>query len=150
MTVTSALCPQCAVPLDRPRIERDAPPVATCRRCGIDYVLGSGGLERAVQRCSADGCAGPVTGVRALLLERYEALAQQYPQRRSWHERLQAVCAGDVLVEPGWMLRPILGADVDLFGLYRVYPDGRVERDRNIERADLERFRTAGHRARRR
>jgi hypothetical protein len=54
------------------------------------------------------------------------------------------VCCGDVLVEPGWMLASIGALDADPFGLYRVYPDGRVERDRHIERMELERFRAAG------
>jgi hypothetical protein len=85
-----------------------------------------------------------MTGVRAALIAKYEALAAHYPEQRSWADRLEAVCAGDILVEPGWMLRTILGEDADPFGLYRVYPDGRIERDRYIERIELDRFRAAG------
>ena len=84
-----------------------------------------------------------MNGVREALLAKYESLAAQYSNQRGWGDRLEAVCSGDVLVEPGWMLRPILGDDVDLYGLYRVYPDGRIERDRYIERIELERFRAA-------
>jgi hypothetical protein len=87
-----------------------------------------------------------MAGVRAALIAKYEALVAQYPDSGSWLERLEAVCVGDVLVEPGWLVRQILGDEIDPFGLYRIYPDGRIERDRNIERADLHRFRAAGRR----
>jgi hypothetical protein len=95
----------------------------------------SGATKRESRR---NGTEPPV---RAALAARYAELAREYPQRPEWWERLEAVSAGDVLVEPGWMLRSIVDADIDVFGLYRVYPDGRVERDRNIERAEVRRFR---------
>jgi hypothetical protein len=85
-----------------------------------------------------------LTGVRAALIEKYEALVALYPSQQRWVDRLGAVCDGDVLVEPGWMLRTILQDDADLFALYRIYPDDRIERDRYIERVELDRFRTAG------
>jgi hypothetical protein len=84
-----------------------------------------------------------MTGVRAALLAKYEVLTATFPNRPRWHDRLEAVCVGETVVEPGWMLRDVLD-DVDLFGEYRVYADGRVERDRYIERIELDRFRTAG------
>jgi hypothetical protein len=84
-----------------------------------------------------------MNGVRSALLARYESLVAEYPNQRGWIDRLEAVRGGDVLVEPGWMLRPILGDEVDTYGLYRVYPDGRIERDRFIERLELDRFRAS-------
>jgi hypothetical protein len=79
--------------------------------------------------------------VRVELAARYAELAREYPHRPEWWDRLEAVRAGDVLVEPGWMLAPIIGDGIDVFGMYRVYPDGRIERDRYIERAEERRFR---------
>jgi hypothetical protein len=85
-----------------------------------------------------------LTGARAALIAAYESLVALYPQRRRWMDRLEAVCVGEVLVEPGWMLRSVLDDDADLFALYRVYPDNRIERDRFIERIELDRYRSAG------
>jgi hypothetical protein len=87
--------------------------------------------------------SGTAAPVRAALAVRYAELASEYPQRRAWWDRLEAVCAGDVLVEPGWMLDSIVDEDIDVFGMYRVYPNGRIERDRFIERAEVQRFRHA-------
>jgi hypothetical protein len=83
--------------------------------------------------------------VRRMLIERYERLAEHALGRATWLDRIEALREGEISVEPGWMLRPIIGASIDRYALYRVYPDGRVERDRRIERAELERFRAAGH-----
>jgi hypothetical protein len=82
--------------------------------------------------------------VRAALLAKYESIAAQWPDAPSWTERVEAIRCGDVLVEPGWMLTDIVREPVDTFGLYRVYPDGRIERDRHIERVERDRFRSAG------
>jgi hypothetical protein len=87
--------------------------------------------------------------VRSALLDRYEELITQLPTlSRAWVDRANALRAGEITVEPGWMLRPILGETIEIFGLYRVYNDGRVERDRLIERAEKERFRRAAASAR--
>jgi hypothetical protein len=83
--------------------------------------------------------------VRAALVDRYERMAAQALGREAWLDRADALRAGEISVEPGWMLVPILGESIEPFALYRVYPDGRVERDRMIERAELRRFREAGH-----
>jgi hypothetical protein len=107
----------CAVDQASPAIARTAPEPAAGRRC---------------------------VGVRAALLAKYEAIVAQWPDEPSWTERVEAICCGDVLVEPGWMLTDIVREPVDTFGLYRVYPDGRVERDRHIERLERERFLNAG------
>jgi hypothetical protein len=82
--------------------------------------------------------------VRDRLCARYRQLCAQFPDPAAWGDRLAAIEEGDILVEPGWMLRPIVAFDVDIHGLYRVYPDGRVERDRYLERREVERFRAAG------
>jgi hypothetical protein len=89
------------------------------------------------------GPAAPVDRrVRFELARRYAEIAAQFPDAPNdgWRERLAAAAADDVLVEPGWMLRPIVGDDVDIHGLYRVYGDGRIERDRFIERQERARF----------
>ena len=84
--------------------------------------------------------------VREALVHHYARLAAQYAgsRDRSWYDRLAAAMAGDILIEPGWLLRPIIGDDVDIYGLYRVYGDGRIERDRYVEHVERERFRRAG------
>jgi hypothetical protein len=82
--------------------------------------------------------------VRGLLRARYRLVCEQFPEPGGWLDRLSAVEDGDILVEPGWMLRHVVDDELDLFGLYRVYPDGRIERDRYLERREIERFRTAG------
>jgi hypothetical protein len=87
----------------------------------------------------------PDPEVRSALAERYAAIASQLSDERhtSWRDRLDAVVGGQVLVEPGWMLRPIVGDDVDIFGFYRVYADGRIERDRFLEQREHARHRGA-------
>jgi len=83
--------------------------------------------------------------VRAALIERYERLMHELAtEHRAWTDRIDALRDGEITVEPGWMLRPILGDSIETFGLYRVYPDGRIERDRRIEGAEANRFRQAG------
>jgi hypothetical protein len=83
--------------------------------------------------------------VRAALVDHYARMAGQYEgsTHRSWHERLAAATAGDILIEPGWLLRRIVGDDVDIYGFYRAYPDGRIERDRYVEHVERDRFRRA-------
>ena len=86
-----------------------------------------------------------VDEVRLALIERYEQVIEECGNDRpAWTDRLDALREGEITVEPGWMLRPILGDSIEPFGLYRVYGDGTVERDRRIERAELRRFRRAG------
>jgi hypothetical protein len=76
----------------------------------------------------------------------YRELAAQHPDDRhdSWRDRLAAAIFGATLVEPGWMLRRVPGDTIDIYGVYRIYGDGRVERDRFLEREDRERFLRAG------
>jgi len=83
--------------------------------------------------------------VRMALIERYEEVIDELgTPRPAWSDRVAALREGETTIEPGWMLRPILGDAVTTYGLYRVYGDGRIERDRRIERAERQRFRRAG------
>jgi hypothetical protein len=84
--------------------------------------------------------------VRRSLISQYRELAAQYPDDRHdcWRDRLAAAISGETLVEPGWMLRRVLGDTIHIYGVYRVYGDGRVERDRFLEREDRERFLRGG------
>jgi hypothetical protein len=82
--------------------------------------------------------------VREALSRHYRLLAAEYAgsPHRCWDDRLAAAVDGDTLIEPGWLLRRIVGDQVDVYGLYRVYSDGRIERDRFLEHAERERFRS--------
>jgi hypothetical protein len=84
--------------------------------------------------------------VRRALIEFYEPLARDFSdaEHRCWAERLEALRAGEIVVEPGFLLQHVIDEPLDVFGLYRVYPDGRVERDRHIERSERDRFRRGG------
>jgi hypothetical protein len=84
--------------------------------------------------------------VREALIDRYSRIAGEFADidHRGWSDRVDALRSGETVIEPGWMLRHVCDGDFDLFGLYRVDADGRIERDRHIERRHRERFRQAG------
>jgi hypothetical protein len=84
--------------------------------------------------------------VRQALIDCYTLIATELADRgdRGWFDRIDAIRSGETVIEPGWMLRRVSDGEFDVFGLYRVDADGRIERDRRIERGHRERFRRAG------
>jgi hypothetical protein len=81
--------------------------------------------------------------VRPALIDCYSLIAQEFAgvDNPGWSERIDALRSGETVVEPGWILRRVCDGDFDVFGLYRVDADGRIERDRRIEQGHRDRFR---------
>ena len=126
MSVLTCPCPRCSSTLEFAWRRQTDVVDATCERCGGEYALGPSGVVPLPPRCAAELRTQPMPGVRAALLAKYQAIVAQYPDSRSWFERLEAVCVGDILVEPGWLLKQVVGDEIDPYGLYRIYPDGRI------------------------